>query len=188
VSTGARVPLVKLVLIGTVLLSLLMFVVIALTRDLETSRQSAARQPAARPVVSTPRPALTADEESYVQRLWPIHNEVKASALKLSAAGLQYKIGGAELPSVKRQAELSSAVYETAETQILGLEPPPSLRALHDEYLQAVRLYRQSAVVLLQVEVRRDDALLEAFPMSQEGGKILRRVGTVLWPGEYVPS
>jgi hypothetical protein len=185
--TGNRLPIAKLALLGTVLGCLLAFVAIALTRDLEVSRR-AASQSAARPVVSTPRPALTAAEESYAQRLWPIHNEVKANALKLSTAGIQYKIGGADLASVRRQAELSSHAYDSAEAEILGLQPPPSLQPQHEEYLQAVRLYRQSATVLLQIEARRDDALLEAFPMSQQGGQILRRVGAVLWPGEYVPS
>lgn len=177
----------KLALLGTVLGCLLVFVAIALTRDLDVTRRIAG-QAASRPVVSTPRPALTVAEESYAQRLWPIHNEVKASALKLSTAGMQYKIGGADLASVKRQAELSGQVYDSAEAQMLGLQPPPSLQSQHDQYLQAVRLYRQSATVLLQIDARRDDALLEAFPMSQQGGQILRRVGAVLWPGEYVPS
>lgn len=186
-STGRRAPIAKFALLGTVLGCLLVFVAFALTRDLETSRR-AAGQSAPRPVISTPRPALTPAEESYAQRLWPIHNDVKASALKLSVAGMQYKIGGADLAAVKRQAEQSRQVYDSADAQIRELQPPPSLQAQHDEYLQAVRLYRQSAAVLLQVEARRDDALLEAFPMSQEGGQILRRVGAALWPGEYVPS
>ncbi len=177
-----------MLLFGAVLISLVVFVALALSRDLEVSRQAAARQSAARPVVSTPRPAFTAEEEGYAQTLWPIHNDVKSNALKLSVAGMQSLIGGAEFVAVKQQAELSSAVYQAAEAQILALQPPPSLQPQHDEYLHAVRLYRQSAVVLLQVETRRDEALREAFPMSQEGGKILRRVGAVLWPGEYVPS
>jgi hypothetical protein len=185
--TGHRLPVAKLALLGTVLGCLLVFVAIALSRDLEVSRR-ATGQSAPRPVVSTPRPALTPAEESYAQRLWPIHNDVKSSALKLSVAGMQYKIGGADLATVKRQAEQSSQVYDSAERQVRELQPPSSLQAQHDEYLQAVRLYRQSAAVLLHVEARRDDALLEAFPMSQQGGQILRRVGAVLWPGEYVPS
>jgi hypothetical protein len=185
---GSGLPSAKVVLFGVVLVCLVVFVVLALSRDLDVTRQAASRQTTARPVVPTPRPALTTDEEVYAQRLWPIHNEVKAHALKLSVAGMQSMIGEADFVSVKQQAERSDAAYQAAESQILALQPPPSLKAQHDEYLQAVRLYRQSAVVLHQVEARRDDALREAFPMSQEGGKILRRVGAVLWPGEYVPS
>ena len=82
---GGRRPGVKTVLFGLVLVSLVGLVGAALMRDVSGGSRTAA---ASRPAVPTPRPALTAAEEGYAQALWPIHNDVKASALKLTMAGI----------------------------------------------------------------------------------------------------
>ena len=72
---------------------------------------------------------------------------------------------------------------------MMQLRPPPSLQTFHDDYLRAVRLYQQSGVEMVRLyDDHSDEHLVAAFPVSQEGGQILRRVGAMLWPGEYVPN
>lgn len=185
-----RRPNVKLLLFGVVLLSLLAFVGLALTREVSGARAGVAtRADAPRPAVPTARPALTAAEEAYAQALWPIHNEVKAAALKMSMAGIQYLTQGGDLAALRAQVDATIEVYQRAERQILALQPPPSFQAHHDDYVRAVRLYQQAGAEMVRIYEDRDEQhLVAAFPRSQEGGQILRRVGAVLWPTEYVPN
>lgn len=183
------VPPIKVALFGVVLLSLLGFFAVALTRELNDSGRASARDTSTRPAVATPRPALSSAEEAYAQALWPIHNEVKASALKMTMAGIQYKTTTPDAAVLKAAVDAAHETYRRAESQIRELQPPPSLQGVHDDYLQAVRLYQQSAAEMAKLhDDRRDDHLLAAFPMSQEGGQRLRRVGGTLWPSEYVPN
>jgi hypothetical protein len=188
-SPARRLPGVKVLLFGIVVVSLVGFVAVALSRELAAGSRAAPDAASARPVVPTPRPALTAEEDSYAKALWPIHNDVKASALKMSMAGIQYKVGRLDPGGLKAQVEASFETYRQAEGEMLALRPPASLQAVHDDYLNAVRLYQQSALEMVKLyDDQRDDHLIAAFPMSQEGGRALRRVGAVLWPSEYVPS
>ena len=144
---------------------------------------------APRPVVATPRPALSAAEEAYAQALWPIHNEVKAGALKMTMSGIQYKTQRLDLAGLRTQILASLESYRRAEAQIRALQPPASLVSAHEEYLQAVLLYQQSATEMARLaDDQQEQHLLDAFPMSQEAGRKLRSVGALLWPGEYVPS
>lgn len=183
-----RSPGVKVVVFGVVVLSLVGFFAVALTRELN-GNQATAQTAMNRPTVATPRPALSAAEETYAQALWPIHNEVKASALKMTLAGIQYKTQKLDAAGLKVAVEASDQVYRRAEGQVGDLQPPTSLRSVHDDYLKAVRLYQQSAAEMVKLyDDRRDEHLVDAFPMSQEGGRILRTVGGVLWPTEYVPN
>jgi len=79
--------------------------------------------------------------------------------------------------------------YRGAERQVGSLQPPPSFQGLHDEYLEAVRRYEQAALEMVRVyDDRQDQHLLTAFPWSQESGRALLRVGSALWPTEYVPQ
>jgi len=183
---GGRRPGVKTVLFGLVLVSLVGLVGAALMRDVSGGSRTAA---ASRPAVPTPRPALTAAEEGYAQALWPIHNDVKASALKLTMAGIQYKTGRGDTAGLKAQADASVETWQRSEGQLRELQPPSSLRPLHDEYLQAILLYQQAGAEMAKLyNDRRDDHLVTAFPLSQEAGQKLAKVGSTLWPGEYVPN
>jgi hypothetical protein len=171
-----------------VAVSLLLLVGMALGREL-ASQPQAARQAAPRQVLATPRPALTADEEAYAQGLWNIHNDVKASALRVSVASIQYRTGVIDLPTMLQTVEAATATYRRAEVEMGALRPPSSFQGHHDDYLRAVHLYQQAAVEILKLRGdSREDHLANAFPVGQEGSRILRRVGAVLWPSEYVPS
>ena len=64
------------------------------------------------------------------------------------------------------------------------LEPPPSLRAVHQDYLDALRLYQRSAAEMLKTpEDGRDEHLVAALPLSKEASRKLLVVGNVIWPG-----
>ena len=181
-----RLPRLKVTLFGAVVLSLAALFGVALSREVATSRDAARPRPA---VISTPRPALTADEEAYAQALWPLHNQVKATALRMTFGGINYKTGRLDRAGLKGAVDAALASFRQSERQIEALQPPPSLRQVHDDYLGAVRLYVASATEMLKVaDDGDDDHLLAAFPLSQEAGKTLLRVGGVLWPGEYVPN
>jgi hypothetical protein len=175
----------KATLLGVVGLSLVGLVALAAVR--EAAPPSAPAAP--RPVVATPRPALSAAEEAYAQALWPIHNEVKAGALKMTMSGVQYKTHRLDVAGLRTQVLASLESYRRAEAHIRALQPPASLAPAHEDYLQAVMLYQQSATEMARLaDDRQEQHLLEAFPKSQEAARKLRSVGALLWPGEYVPS
>src|SRR5947207_4881393 len=111
-------PRVKIVLFGLVLVGLLGIVLLAAFREVSTSPANART---ARPVLAPPRPPLTAAEEEYALALWPIHNEVKASALRMTLGGLSYKIGELDRTALKSRIERSTAAYRTAARRIAAL-------------------------------------------------------------------
>ena len=60
---------------------------------------------------------------------------------------------------------------------------------MHQQYLDAVRLYQQSAAEMSRVaRDGRDAHLLAAHPLSLEASEKLLKVGGVLWPSEYKPN
>jgi hypothetical protein len=179
-----RLPGVKLALLGVVVLGLLGILAFAAVRETTSARPAAAR-----PALVPPRPALTAAEETYALALWPIHNEVKAGALRMTFGGLNYKLGEIDRRELRARIEAAREVYRQAGARIQALSPPASLQAVHAEYAEAVDLYQRSAVEMVKTgDDGRDEHLLAAFPMSQEAGRKLLRVGNVLWPGEYIPN
>ena len=180
----ARRPTLKLALTGAVVLGLLGILVFAAVREWTTARPAAAR-----PALAPPRPALTAAEEAYALALWPIHNQVKAGALRMTFGGLNYKLGEIDARELRARTEAARDIYRQAETRIRALSPPASFQAVHAEYVEAVDLYRRAAAEMSMTgDDGRDEHLLAAFPLSQEAGRKLLRVGNVLWPGEYVPN
>jgi hypothetical protein len=181
-----RRPPVKIVLFGLVLLGLLGIVVLATVREISTSSASART---ARPVLAPPRPPLTAAEEEYALALWPIHNEVKASALKMTLGGLSYKLGELDRTGLKARIEGSAETYRRAGLRIAALAPPASLARAHEMYSDAVRLYQQSAAEMIRVVGDgRDAHLVAAHPLSMEASEKLLKVGDILWPTEYKPN
>jgi hypothetical protein len=181
-----RRPPVKIVLFGLVLLGLLGIVALATVREISTSSANART---ARPVLAPPRPPLTAAEEEYALALWPIHNEVKASALRMTFGGLSYKLGELDRTDFKARIEGLTETYRSAGVRIAALTPPASLVRAHETYLDAVRLYQQSAAEMLRVVGDgRHEHLVAAQPLSMEASEKLLKVGDILWPSEYKPN
>ncbi len=182
----ARLPSVKVLLFTLVLGALLGIIGVALVREATITPAATAR--ALRPTLS-PRPALTPVEEAYALALWPIHNEVKAGALRMIAGGLSYKLGQLDRAALKTRIETARDTYRKAAASIGTLEPPPSMVKHHGDYREAVRLYEQSAREMVRVsDDGRDEHLVRAHPLSMQAGVILLKVGNELWPTEYKPN
>jgi hypothetical protein len=178
-------PSVKFLLFGFVLVSLLGILAVAAVREVATTANARTTRPALAP----PRPPLTAGEEAYALALWPIHSEVKASALKMTFGGISYKLGEIDRAGLKAKIDVSSETYRRAAARLAQLTPPPSLAQVHQQYLDAVRLYQQSAAEMSRVaRDGRDAHLLAAHPLSLEASEKLLKVGGVLWPSEYKPN
>ena len=182
-----RQPPVKLAVLGLVVLGLAGVLAFAAVREATTTSRSTT--PAARPALTTPRRALTAAEEAYARALWSVHSDVKGSSFRMTMGGLSYKIRDIDRAELRSRIQAALEVYRRAETQVEGLEPPPSLRAVHQDYLDALRLYQRSAAEMLKTpEDGRDEHLVAALPLSKEASRRLLVVGNVIWPGEYVPN
>jgi hypothetical protein len=183
--TRRRMAAVKLALFGLVMAGLGAVLAIAVFREASVPPASAR----ARPALNPPRPPLTPAEERYALDLWPIHNEIKASALKATMWSMYYKLRQIDRATLGTEVSASRETYRRAAALIAALRPPRSLADQHAMYAEAVRLYDRAARTMLQVVQDGDDAhLLEAHPISQEAGERLLKVGNVLWPNEYKPN
>jgi hypothetical protein len=179
---------VKLLIAGLIILAVLGVLCASLLREAMTAGRTAGGA-VARPSLAPPRPALTSAEEAYAQALWTIHGDVKNAAYNLTFSGLRYKLKQADGPEFETRVRAASKSLDQAEARTLSLVPPPSLRQVHAQYLDAVHLFQRSATEMLKVTADgRDDHLLAAHPLSQEASEKLLRVGNTIWPGEYLPN
>jgi hypothetical protein len=135
-----------------------------------------------------PRPALTAQEESYANLLWPLHRDVEDSALRMLIAGIYFKAGDIDGAELHRRINDSLEVFRSDQERISAIHAPPSLQKAHQDYLNALVLYEQAATEMLGVDSREDHALVEAASMTLTASKTVREVGRILWPGEYTPN
>ena len=134
------------------------------------------------------RPALTADEERYIRALWPIHGDVERSTMRMSLGQIFYTTKDLGASELKARVEQALSVYKNAQTRIQGLQPPASLRAQHDDYLVAVRLFEESAnEVMKMFSDGREDHLVAAYPKGQAGTDKIREIGGKFWPNEFAP-
>jgi hypothetical protein len=134
------------------------------------------------------RPALSAEEERYIRALWPIHGDVERSTLRMSLGQIFYTNKDLGAPELKSRVEHALGVYKRAQERMQGLQPPATLRAQHDEYLAAVRLFEESAnEVMKMFSDGREEHLLAAHPKGQAGADKIREIGGKFWPQEFAP-
>jgi hypothetical protein len=149
-------------------------------REQSATATAAAAKPA--------RPALTAEEERYIRALWPIHGDVQRSTLRMSLGQIFYSNKDLGAPELKARVEQALGVYKNARTRMQDLQPPESLRAQHDDYLVAVRLFEESAQEVMKMFVDgREEHLLAAHPKGQAGADKIREIGGKFWPNEFAP-
>jgi len=135
------------------------------------------------------RPAITGEEEAYARALWPIHAQVKQDAVKMTFAGLAYKMGDIRQHDVKTRVAPLTSAFDAAATAGEKLQPPASMLMLHKEYLQAIKLYREASLTMVKFAADgRDAHLLEAQAMSEKASGLALEVGEILWPGEFKPN
>jgi hypothetical protein len=176
----------KAVVVGVVVLGLIGIVLVAILR--ETSRAPRHDTGADVGLASIP-PPLTAAEEAYVAALWPIHSDVKLSAVHMTFAGLSYKLG--ELDRGGLQARLMPLVERFAEAafQLRQVLPPASMETFHGAYVEALQLYQKAIAEMSRVvDDSRDEHLLAAQAHSEKAAAILFKLSDALWPGEYKPN
>ena len=179
----------KMLVLGTLFLGLVGIVTFALSREITSISRPVRTQPSTPPPAHPPRSAITAAEEAYIRALWPTHGDVERSAMRMSLGQILYKTGDLSQSELRARMEQSLATYREAETRILALEPPASLRGDHEQYLAAVRLFQQSALEAIKMfKDGREEHLLAAYPKSQEGSDTIMKVGGKFWPNEFPPN
>jgi hypothetical protein len=153
-----------------------------------TSVSAAASQSPFLPGVAM-RPALTAEEETYIAALWKVHEIVKTNAARMSFAGLYYKTGDIDRSEVKNRVAPLTPLYQKASEQARRIGVPDSMRSTHEQYLAALALYEQASIEMTRVaDDGKDEHLLSAQAKSEKASTVLLKVGEQLWPGEYKPN
>jgi hypothetical protein len=161
------------------------------TVGVAVSRESAATPTATvvRPALPTPRPALSAAEQSYIEAFWPIHSEVEASSTRVALGTIFYKTRDLDRVAFRTRLDSSLATYRRAEAQLRALQPPTSLMSSHETYLSALQLFQRSTLEMLKLfDDGSDEHLVAAYPLSLEGSNKIREVGVMLWPDEFPPN
>ena len=171
-----------MLILGVVLFALAGILTFAVSREVAST--SVPNTPRSSPPPT--RPALTPAEEKYIRELWPIHGDVERSTMRMSLGQIFYKTQDLGRADLRTRVEQALAVYQKAEARLRELEPPTSLQREHEEYVSAVRLFKESAIEVLKMfEDGRDDHMLAAYPRSQEGANKIRQVGGKFWPHEF---
>ena len=182
-------PSVKTLGLWLVLAALAAVVAFAAWREVRKT-SPAVQSPAAGHAFSDhARPALSAAEERFSQALWNIHSEVRTAAVRMTFAGLTYKMGDADLASVGTKVVPLTAVFRQAESAVHALEAPASMQGLRSRYASALQAYGNASLEMVKVVQDGKDAhLLKAQEMSEQASGILLEVGEQLWPGEIKPN
>ena len=135
------------------------------------------------------RAALSAEEENYAAALWPIHQQVKTTAVQMTFAGLSYKLGDSDRTAVKDRVAPLTKIFRDALSQASRLSVPASFEKQHKQYLGALKLYEDASVEMVKIaRDGKDEHLIAAQKMSFAASEDSLRVGDALWPGEYKPN
>jgi hypothetical protein len=135
------------------------------------------------------RPAQSAAEERFSQALWNIHADVRTAAVRMTFAGLSYKMGDSDAASVNAKVAPLAAVFTQAEKDLRALDAPASMQELRGRYASALLMYRDASQEMVKVTHDGKDAhLLKAQEMSEQASGVLLQVGEQLWPGEIKPN
>jgi len=109
------------------------------------------------------RPAFSAEEEAYALALWPIHENVKANAVRMTFTGLSYKMKDIDRAAVKAHVSPLTKVFREARSQTDQLKVPATMSAQHARYLEALQLYENAAVEMAKVaQDGNDEHLIKA--------------------------
>ena len=145
--------------------------------------------PAAPHAFAARRPSQSPADERFSQALWSIHADVRTAAVRMTFAGLAYKMGNGDGSSVSAKVAPLIDVFRQAESQLLALDGPASMQDTRARYVGALQLYQQASQEMIKVAQDGNDAhLLKAQEMSEQASGILLEVGEQLWPGEIKPN
>jgi hypothetical protein len=179
---------VKLAVFGVVLLALGGILGFSISREV-ASPSAATNQGAAGPPRVAQRPALSAEEQAYVESLWPIHTQVEVAVERVALGAIFYKSNELEGAELKSRLEQALSDYRAADARLHTLQPPASLQSTHQDYLAAVALFERSAVEMLRLfDDGSEDHLQTAYPWYLDGTNKIRDVGGKFWPDEFPPN
>ena len=183
----AQWSVAKAIAAGVVVAGLVGMAVVAAMREMSPQKQEQVAASSAFGVSS--RPALTAAEDAYSHALWPIHEEVKQNAVRMLFAGLAYKTGDIKARTFREKVQLLVIAFDKSLGEASKLKAPDALKELHAQYLEAIKLYRDSSRGMVRaVSDKREQDLLVAQEMSAKAATLILKVGEELWPGEYKPN
>lgn len=121
-----------------------------------------------------------------MRALWPIHGEVERVAVRMSLGQIFFltrDIGEADL---KGRIDQAMAIFRQAEKSLRALQPPPSFKKKHADYLAAVRLFQESGTeALAMFKDGNEEHLRVAYPPFQTATDKIRDVGGDFWPDEF---
>jgi hypothetical protein len=176
----------KLAILSVVLVGLGAIIGFSISRE---TASTAAAPTGARSLRVANRPALSADEQAYVEALWPIHTQLELTASRVALGTIFYKtndIGRAEL---KSRLEEAGSNYRVADEKLIALRPPASMQSSLAGYVAAVRLFEESTAEMLKMfDDGSDDHLLVAYPRYLDGTNKIRDLGGAFWPDEFPPN
>jgi hypothetical protein len=169
-----------------VLALLAAFVVYAALREVRKSSPGVLPQGHA---FAEQRPARSAAEERFAQAFWNIHADVRTAAVRMTFAGLAYKMGDSDKAGIETKVAPLTPVFRNAESALRALEAPPSMKETRDRYLGALQLYANASQEMVKIAQDGSEAhLLKAQEMSEKASGVLLEVGDDLWPGEIKPN
>jgi hypothetical protein len=171
--------------IGMLVVALVSLVAIAAVRETTTRKQEQSVSTGPTMGVEA-RPALTPAEEKFAHELWAVHSNVKQAAVKMTFAGLSYKLGDIPRAALKERVAPLVPEFAAALAQAERIEPPASAAQWHRKYVEAIGLYREAAAAM--VKAGSDADLVEAQEKSGRASTLTLVVGDQLWPGEYKPN
>ena len=178
----------KVLGLWAVLAMLAAFAAFAALRELRKATPEL-HAPAAPHAFAERRPSQSAADERFSQALWNIHADVRTAAVRMTFAGLAYKMGDGDRASVSTKVAPLTEVFRQAESQLLAIDGPASMQDTRGRYVGALQLYRQASLEMIKVAQDGNDAhLVKAQEMSEQASGILLEVGEQLWPGEIKPN
>ena len=184
----ARITLKQLA-IGALLVGLGAVAAIAMVRETRQAT-SAPVEPAGGAFTGhQQRAAFSAEEENYAAALWPVHEQVKSNAVRMTFTGLSYKMGEIDRAAVKDRVNPLVKAFREAYGAAAKLKAPASLEQQHQMYLNALKQYQSASEEMIKVAGDgRDEHLVKAQKLSFAAAEDLLRVGDVLWPAEFKPN
>jgi hypothetical protein len=179
-------PVLKLALLAVVLVGF------GATIGFSVSQEIGGQAPATnatQPLRGASRRALSADEQAYVQALWPIHTDLEVAAERVAIGTIFYKSNDLDRSELKSRLEEALTSYRAAGGRLNGLQPPPSLQGTQNGYVTVVSLFEQSAVEMLKMfDDGSDEHLQTAYPVYLESTNRIRDLGGTFWPDEFPPN
>lgn len=186
---AGRARRLKQVAIGALLVGLGAVAATAMVRESRQTAPAPAEVAGGAYTGQQQRPAFSAAEENYAAALWPVHEQVKTNAVKMTFTGLSYKMGEIDGASVKNRVTPLAKGFRDAYGAAAKLKVPASLEPQHQTYLNALKQYQNASEEMVKIAGDGKDAhLVKAQKLSFAAAEDLLRVGDVLWPAEFKPN